>query len=69
MKKILTLLLASLALTAVVGTSAPPAQAQVVPVGGYCCDGYGYRRCMLPQLAPVGSACYCNYQGWGWTCQ
>lgn len=39
-----------------------------VPYGTYCCDGFGVRRCMLNAPAPIGTSCFCNYQGWGATC-
>ena len=41
------------------------------PVGGdYCCDSWGYRRCVLansPQ--PVGSLCICEGLGYGIVCR
>jgi len=36
-------------------------------LGAYCCDGTATRRCVI-NPSPVGSPCYCNYQGWGVTC-
>lgn len=39
-----------------------------VPYGFYCCDNGGYRRCVMPIAAPAGSPCYCNGQGYGFTC-
>jgi hypothetical protein len=42
------------------------AEAQVI-YGAYCCDAYNVRRCTI-NPSPVGSACYCYGQGYGWTC-
>jgi hypothetical protein len=41
---------------------------QQTPYGFYCCDASGVKRCVMPVSGPVGGACYCNGQGWGWTC-
>jgi hypothetical protein len=38
------------------------------PWGSYCCDEYGYRRCMLDYPAPIFSGCFCRGQGPGYVC-
>ena len=38
-------------------------------LGSYCCDGYGYRRCVLDTPFPVGASCFCRGQGYGYTCR
>ena len=69
MKKILSALLASIPLLAVLGTSEPPAQARpVVVLGAFCRDGYAVRRCAPVSLTPVGNACFCSGQGRGRVC-
>jgi hypothetical protein len=67
MKKIITFVVAMSAIVCVAG-SEKQAEAQV-PVGMYCCDGMGYRRCILDAWYPLGSICYCYGQGNGWTCR
>lgn len=68
LKKPAAVLVLLLGLLSVFG-SAPPAEAQVVVLGGYCCDAYAVHRCWLGQLGPVGTACFCLGQGYGWTCR
>lgn len=45
-----------------------PAEAQVILTSNQCCDANNVVRCIQINFTPVGSACYCNYQGWGRTC-
>lgn len=45
-----------------------PQTPQTPPSGGYCCDGFGYRRCILQSPAPLGTNCFCYGQGYGYTC-
>lgn len=66
MKKLISLVLFGALAFCFFGSA--PAEAQV-PYGGYCCDAAGYRRCVLPGFAPVGTGCFCYGQGTGWTCQ
>lgn len=33
-----------------------------------CCDGNAIIRCKLINWTPVGNACFCNGQGWGYAC-
>jgi len=47
------------------GSASPPAP----QMGYYCCDQFGNRRCRLVQPMPVGSACFCFGQGYGYVCQ
>lgn len=52
-------------------TQAAPGPKPVVieqPLGGYCCDAYNYRRCLLVLATPVGNPCFCEGQGWGHVC-
>jgi hypothetical protein len=65
MKKVIAALLA-LAIGIIVLGPAHQASAQVIFVG-YCCDGYGNRRCAIP-AAPLGTPCVCFGQGEGVTC-
>ncbi len=65
MKKTLTFALALLGIGITLGTAAAPAAAQ--PLGQYCCDAWGYRRCVI-NPSPAGTECYCNGQGWGTVC-
>ncbi len=51
-----------------VAVFAPRAEAQVVIYSNQCCDASNTVRCIQSNFTPVGSACYCNYQGWGHTC-
>jgi hypothetical protein len=48
------------------------AKASSVPadsaLGGYCCDAYSVRRCVLDYPAPVGIDCFCRGQGYGHVC-
>lgn len=44
-----------------------PAEAQVT-VSRNCCDGNGVIRCTLVNWTPVGNACLCFGQGWGYVC-
>lgn len=67
MKKVITFLIA-VSVVFCVAASEKPAEAQI-PYGGYCCDAAGWRRCVLDSLYPLGSACWCNYQGAGWVCR
>lgn len=68
MKKFISLVLFSALAFCMFGVSTEkPAEAQV-PYGGFCCDGGGWRRCVLDYPAPVGAACFCRGQGSGYTC-
>jgi hypothetical protein len=47
-----------------VSTSTPkPVVSQVI--GGYCCNGYGARVCVMSVALPVGSGCCCAGVGCG----
>ena len=37
--------------------------------GLFCCDTYGYRRCVLSEATNVGEQCFCPDQGYGSACQ
>ncbi len=65
-KKIIATVLALVAVAVVLAPS-QKAEAQVT-YGSYCCDGYGNRRCVLVQPAPVNSGCFCAGQGTGLVC-
>ena len=68
MKKVIGAILTALVLTAVVAPE-HKADAQVVVYSNRCCDSYGYVRCILVNGAfPVGSACFCQGQGYGTVC-
>jgi len=43
-----------------------PAQPEQV-LSVYCCDANYVHRCII-NPSPVGSGCYCNYQGNGFVC-
>lgn len=73
MKKFISIVVIGLLALCVFGTTtqAAPGPKPVVieqPLGGYCCDAYGYRRCVLVYATPVGNPCFCNGLGWGNTC-
>jgi hypothetical protein len=64
MKKIITVILAALAIFA----AAPSTSVEAQPVYvGYCCDGGGFRRCVI-NPTPLGNPCFCYGQGWGYAC-
>jgi hypothetical protein len=44
-----------------------PEPAQVI-YSKKCCDSDAVVRCYLINWTPVGNACYCNGQGWGYAC-
>lgn len=46
---------------------APPPSPSV-ELGGYCCDLYGNRRCVLATPGPLGGSCFCPAQGQGIAC-
>jgi hypothetical protein len=66
MKKLFGALLV-LAIGVAVVAPESPAQAQVVYTVK-CCDGAGVIRCQLQNWTPVGNACFCYGQGWGYAC-
>ncbi len=68
MKKLITVLMVALSLTAVLATSAPkPAEAQVVCPG--CCSVQGIRMCLVPGGIYCGAACGCvGIPGVGYGC-
>ncbi|MBF0224797.1 MAG: hypothetical protein HQK76_05005 [Desulfobacterales bacterium] len=39
------------------------------PMGNFCCDIWGNKRCQLVQPVPVGTSCFCVGQGWGYACE
>lgn len=65
MKKMMIAILAIAAGVCVFGTSH---KADAQPLGGWCCDGYGYRRCTIVNPIPVGNPCFCPGQGYGTVC-
>lgn len=67
MKKLLTILTVSVLGVCLFG-STQKADAQVVVFSNQCCDASNTIRCIQVNMTPIGSACYCNYQGWGHTC-
>lgn len=68
MKKLFGIVLFGAFAYCMFGVVEKSADAQVA-YGAYCCDAGGYRRCVLPAYAPVGTGCFCYGQGTGWTCQ
>jgi hypothetical protein len=47
----------------------PPQAAPATPaLGSYCCDVYGFRRCMLVTPLALSEPCFCPYQGTGFVC-
>ena len=67
MKKIIVSLIALVSIAAISFPS-KPADAQVIILSPYCCDGANVRRCVMDASYPIGGTCYCNYQGWGHVC-
>lgn len=65
-KKIIGSLLVFAVLVAVASPSRN-ADAQVV-YSRQCCDANAIVRCYLINYTPVGNACFCPGQGWGYTC-
>lgn len=65
MKKLIAILLSAAAI-GVVSATAAPVEAQVIMVNR-CCDNGGYARCNI-NWTPVGNACFCYGQGWGYAC-
>jgi len=65
MKKTLTFALALIGLG--LALSSTPRQAEAQPLGQYCCDSWGYRRCIIDP-SPVGTICFCYGQGSGTVC-
>jgi hypothetical protein len=68
MKKFLFLLIPA-TLIAVLGIAVlGPTTVEAQPLAGYCCDGYGNRRCVLENAVPAGNSCFCFNQGYGVAC-
>lgn len=68
MKKVISVFIFGLM---VVGLGVTAKADEAVPeqaYGGYCCDAWGVKRCVLQYPAPLGSGCYCYGQGNGYTC-
>lgn len=40
----------------------------IVYYSNRCCDASDQMRCLQVNMTPIGSVCYCPYQGWGHTC-
>lgn len=55
--------------TNTINASYTPSGPGQVGWGGYCCDAWGYRRCILDAYYPLGSGCFCFGQGNGWVCR
>lgn len=74
MKKVFVLSVLILGLFSITDMSVKAAQApkpekiEQVLMSLKCCDGTGTVRCILGAYTPVGNACYCYGQGWGYTC-
>lgn len=66
MKKIITTIFVGLTLIAVAAPE-QQADAQVIVYSNRCCDAYGYVRCII-NPSPVGTGCWCYYQGAGVVC-
>ena len=66
MKKIISLILASLFIGIVVIAPSSPAQAQVL--SNRCCDYSGTIRCIMGAYGPLGTECFCFGQGTGVIC-
>lgn len=65
MKKFIQVVSLCLLTLCIFGTEAPAAQgpkpvAVEQALGGFCCDGYNYRRCVLVYATPVGNPCVCE---------
>jgi hypothetical protein len=76
MKKIISALFAATAVIACFDFTGTDAQANEAKfntaqikqaVGTRCCDSYGNARCYI-NPSYIGTACFCNYQGWGFVC-
>jgi hypothetical protein len=74
MKRIISICLLSSLIICLFGTT-PIAQATTgtkpvivsQSVGGYCCDAYLVRRCII-NMSLIGTPCFCMGQGWGHVC-
>lgn len=68
MKKLLLKVASAFVFAGVIACFFVPGSADAqVPYVGYCCDALGVRRCVI-NPTPVGNACFCYQQGWGFAC-
>ena len=67
MKKLIVALLTAVSLFAVVAPETPAEAQYAPPPATYCCDAWGYRRCVINPSLP-GSSCFCYGQGYGHAC-
>lgn len=66
-KKFVVGLVAVLAIGVVVLPEEKAAAQYPPPPATFCCDAYGYHRCVINPSVP-GTSCFCYGQGYGYAC-
>lgn len=68
MKKFITVCVLAVAGVCLFGSSKPAEAQVIIYYSNQCCDTANVVRCTMPEMAPLGSRCYCYYQGFGHVC-